>query len=232
MAAASRKANDLKAKEKRQKQILLGASAVLAVLLAIQVPKLMHRSSAAAPAPVAAAPTAAPAAAATLVDTDVPATPSDGQLVQFDLFDAKDPFVQQVQDATAATAATPASSAGPNAATPAKKPEEPAATFATVPPPQGEKTKVARILVGDRPQDVLADGTFPAASPAFRLVSFSAAKAKIEVVGGSFQSGAPTLTLEKGTVLTLENTADGTRFALLYKGPRTVATASLAEQDG
>jgi hypothetical protein len=37
---------------------------------------------------------------------------------------------------------------------------------------------------------------------------------KISIVGGSYESGAPTVTLEQGKTLTLVNTADGVRYVL------------------
>jgi hypothetical protein len=76
-------------------------------------------------------------------------------------------------------------------------------------------------------EQVRAGRDFPAAAPAFRLVTFTAAEAKISVAGGAFQSGAPTIALAKGKSLTLQNTADGSKYVLVYKGSRTVATSSL-----
>jgi hypothetical protein len=235
MATTSRKAQDLKAKEAKQKKILVAGAALLAILLVVQVPKLMHRSA----APVAAPPTVttptepgttAPApAAASLADTDVPPAADDGQLVQFDLFDAKDPFVQQVKDAPAATTPADAANAGPAPAKPAAAPPVPTATtgaFTTSAPPV-PKTSVARISIGGKVEQLVAKAEFPADAPAFELVSFTIGKAEIAVAGGSFKSGDPTLTLLKGQTVTLENTADGSRYVLVYRGAAKVPTDSL-----
>jgi hypothetical protein len=233
MAPSSRKAADLKAKEARQKKILAVGAVVLAILLVVQVPKLLRSGSSAPAAAPATTTTAAGAAAApvaaSLADTDVAPTPDEGQLVQFDIFESKDPFVQQVKDVADATAA-PATTTTTPAAPPASVvpvPTETTGSYTTTAPPPVPKTSVARIAVGGKVGTVVAGAAFPADAPAFRLVSFTAEKAEISVVGGSFQSGAPTLTLEKGVKLTLENTADGTRFVLLYRGAAKVPTDSL-----
>jgi hypothetical protein len=237
MAPASRKAQDLKAKEAKQKKILVAGAALLAILLFVQVPKLMHRSAApavAAPPATVTGPgaTTPTAAAASLADTDVPPTAGDGQLVRFDLFETKDPFVQQVEDVAASTPADGAT-AGPQAAAPAKPaavvpaPTETTGAFTTSAPPPVPQTSVARISIAGKVEKVVAHGEFPAAAPAFELVSFTTEKAEIAVAGGSFQSGDPTLTLLEGQTVTLENTADGSRYVLVYRGAAKVPTDSL-----
>jgi hypothetical protein len=279
MAAGSRKAQDLKAKEAKQKKILIVAMVLFFGLMAIQVPKLMHRSGnvAAAPpvptaAPVAGAPatatpttlappgvgtaagTAVPATTAAaptsgLADTDVVPVPSSGQLIQFDLFASKDPFIQQVKavgaaGAPAAAAASPTASAGPTA-TPT--PTTPVPTgigiggtssgsssgssagtgSSSALPPGTPTTAVAELTINGTPEQVLAGRDFPAAAPAFRLVTFTASSAKISVAGGAFQTGAPTITLLKGKTVTLMNTADGSKYVLVFRAGKTVATSSL-----
>jgi hypothetical protein len=58
------------------------------------------------------------------------------------------------------------------------------------------------------------DFPLPPYDPIFRLVSLRPGVVKIAIAGGSYTSGAPTVTLKKGKPLTLENTADGTRYVL------------------
>jgi hypothetical protein len=58
------------------------------------------------------------------------------------------------------------------------------------------------------------DFPLPPYDPIFRLVSLGRGAVKIAIAGGSYTSGAPTVTLKKGKPLTLENTADGTRYVL------------------
>jgi hypothetical protein len=56
--------------------------------------------------------------------------------------------------------------------------------------------------------------SFPTGSPVFTLVSVTRTAAKIGIAGGSYESGAATVTLAKGKSVTLMNTADGTRYVL------------------
>jgi len=48
----------------------------------------------------------------------------------------------------------------------------------------------------------------------FSLVSLNESSAKIGIAGGSYESGAATVTLTKGKTVTLMNTADGSRYVL------------------
>jgi len=232
---------DAKAKEKRQKMILAGGMVVLVVLMAVQLPKLMHRSTAApppppvtttnadgstVPAPVTATPTglappsvntSATAVAATptgLADTDLAPVSQEGQLVHFDLFASKDPFVQQVKDAGPA-GSTPSSAGGSSSG------------GSTATTPKADTTAVARISVDGAVEQVVAGGDFPLAAPVFHLESFGASSAQISVVSGQYQDGRATLTLQKGKELTLENMTDATRYKVVFLGRELVATKDL-----
>lgn len=156
MAPAKSKKDELKAKEARQKKILIGLMAVLLLVAVIQVPKLMHRSAsvAAPPPPTSATTTTTPgattpvsvappslgaapstttptaAAGSQLADTSVPPTAADGQLVQFGLFASKDPFVQQIKDIGSGGGGS-GSTGGGSSSTPAKT--GPTATTPTAP---------------------------------------------------------------------------------------------------
>jgi hypothetical protein len=251
--AASRKAQDLKAKEAKQKKILAAGLVLLVILMVVQAPKLMHHGGnvGAAPPPPATDPTAtvatpttlvpptvetAPGTAAassssSLVDSDAAPTPGDGQLVQFDLFTSKDPFVQQVKAVAAGTGETPANpttpAAGSKSGAVAPDGGLGAPPTTTVKTPGVPMTALANLSVNGTAEDVQAGHDFPTAAPAFHLVGFTAAEAKISVAGGAFQSGAATIPLPKGRTVTLMNTADGTRYVLLYKGSHKVETSSL-----
>jgi hypothetical protein len=48
----------------------------------------------------------------------------------------------------------------------------------------------------------------------FQLVSLTAKTAKVSVVGGSYEGGSQTLTIRVGQPVTLQNTADGTRYTI------------------
>ena len=72
-----------------------------------------------------------------------------------------------------------------------------------------------------------ATATDPSIVPLFHLISLTAHTAKISIVGGSYSSGAPAVTLRENKAVTLMNTADGTRYKLTLKPVGTaVATAS------
>jgi hypothetical protein len=70
---------------------------------------------------------------------------------------------------------------------------------------------------------VTAGGAFPATTPMFQLVSLTAKTAKVSVVGGSYATGAPTINLTVNKPLTLQNTADGTKYTIVLFPQGTVA---------
>lgn len=232
---------DPKAKAKRQKIIAGVLGLVLVGVLAFQAPKIMGMfggssttasEPAATPPPAPAAPapatpgapapaTPAPATtgSASLVDSDPAPVPSDGQLVTFDRFESKDPFVPQVTDDP--TGQTPAPSAPTDGGA---KPEQPKQEGggANSPPqtaaPQPVSNTVTIAVNGTR-HEVSPGGSFPEDDPIFRLVSLKRGTAKVGIVGGGYANGAPTITLTKGgKPVTLMNTADGTTYVLRYVG--------------
>ena len=73
----------------------------------------------------------------------------------------------------------------------------------------------AQISVNGQTEGVGVNGTFPSADPVFKLVSVSAKSAKIAVDGGTYATGAGSITLQKGEAVTLVNTADGTRYLVV-----------------
>jgi hypothetical protein len=219
--------------EKRQKIIAAVGAVLLLAVLAIQVPRTMKMMNAQAPAPPA--PTTTPTSGdpsvlptlgggttttpatdggsggdGSLIDSDVAPSPEAGQLVSFGRFESKDPFAQQID-------LDPASSGGGGGA--GKPPEgEPGKPDGAVggssgSPEAGAGTAV--ISVNGAQETVAVKADFPKDEPVFTLVSISGGKAKVAIAGGALASGAPTLTLEKGTPVTLVNTADGVRYELL-----------------
>ena len=220
---------DLKAKAKRQK-IMAGVGAViLLAVLAIQVPRTMKMLNAQAPPPPTAiatpttgdpsvlptpgsvgGSTSAPAAGAggTLIDSDLAPAPESGQLVSFGRFESKDPFAQQIDLDAPATGGEeqptePGAPAKAGGGITPDKPSAPAAVAGT-----------AVIAVNGAEETVAVRADFPKDEPVFRLVSIAGGKARIGIAGGAFASGSPTLTLERGTPVTLVNTADGIRYEL------------------
>ncbi|HEX9350436.1 MAG TPA: hypothetical protein VF877_04105 [Gaiellaceae bacterium] len=216
---------DAKAKAKRQKIIAAVLGVLLLGVLAYEVPSLMKTmnkkppasAAAAVPAPVtpaAVTPAAGtPVAAAapgsgTLTDSDPAPQAGTGQLLSFDRFATKDPFVQQAGAPIAAPAPAPAPAA---AATPPPPPPPPPPSAARQPAGRAS----ARISVNGVAQNVSVTATFPAADPVFVLVSLQRTSAKVGIAGGSLSTGTSTVKLLLGKKVTLMNTADGTRYVLL-----------------
>ena len=235
---------DPKAKAKRQKIIAGVLGLVLVGVLVFQAPKILSMfgggSSATAtepaatppPAPAAPAPatpgapapaTPAPAATGTpsLVDSDPAPVPSDGQLVTFDRFESKDPFVPQMTDDPAGQASAPTAPAGGDAKTAEPKQQNSGGGGATSSPQpaQQQVSNTASIAVNGTEHEVSPGGSFPEDDPIFRLTSLKKGTARVGIVGGGYANGAPTITLKKGgKPVTLMNTADGTTYVLRYVG--------------
>jgi hypothetical protein len=236
---------DPKAKAKRQKIIAGVLGLVLVGVLIIQAPKflgMLGGSSTTASEPAATPPpapaTPAPATpgastpatpvpattgSASLVDSDPAPVPSDGQLVTFDRFESKDPFVPQMTDGpTGQTSApsTPSASAPTDAGAKTEPPKQGSggATLTPQTAPQPVSNTITIAVNGTR-HEVFPGGSFPEDDPIFRLVSLKRGTAKVGIVGGGYANGAPTITLAKGgKPVTLMNTADGTTYVLRYLG--------------
>ncbi len=230
---------DAKAKAKRQKIIAAVLGVALLGVLAYEVPsvlKMMHKKPAAATAtpapptvpatgspstgvPAAGTPVAAVSGSTSLVDSDPPARPAAGQLISFDRFATKDPFVQRA-GALAAGCEGSSCTTGTTTETPAPKPAQPkpAKTPAPAPAPPPAPSPAgssAKISVNGEAETVAVSGNFPESDPVFVLVALTRTTAKIGIAGGSLASGDQTVTLTKGKKVTLMNTADGTRYELV-----------------
>ena len=208
----------------------------------------------AAPAPAPAAAAGTPAATGTLppgvgetqpavlVDSELPALASEGQLRSFELFRTKDPFAQQAEAKEPAPA-------------PAKPEKTPDVTVTTptasedgtvVPSPSGSDSgsdpapapdapapaTVTSISINGVAEDVLAEATFPAARPVFVLVSLGkdGKSVQIGIAGGSYADGAETIKLTLGKPLTLRNTADGSRYVLVLEAVAGFAPPAASKQ--
>jgi hypothetical protein len=248
-------ADAAKAKAEKQKKIAIGLIVLLALAGAYAVHTMMSLNgggsasskpqvaavsttgSTPAPAPTAttplpAAPTlsggfptsttaAAPNGSSQLVDA-VPTSAGTGQLQSFSLFESKDPFNAGGPGSTSTGSKT---STGTKPAKPSKPPKAPPAP--PTPPPSS-----AVISVNGTSEAVTTGSNFPAASPAFQLVALTGSTAKVAVAGGSYASGAATVTLKVNTPVTLVNTADGTRYTLTLLPQGTVASAPAASSSG
>jgi hypothetical protein len=205
-------------------------------------------------APVSAAATSAPAAAPTeqapsgssaggslaeLASSSAPV--ADGQLASFSRFSSKDPFRQQIKEGPvgeddntnpdptssgggsgkkAASGSTSGGSSGSSSEESSSGSSSASASGSAVISVNGTLTTVS--AGADFPQPSSSD---PNAVPLFHLVSVRGATAKIAIAGGSYTSGAKTVTLRVNKPVTLMNTADGTRYKLVLKPAGTAVPA-------
>ena len=243
----------LKAKQKKQKIIAAVLGVVFLGVLGFQGPKVwkqLHPASAPAtlsynekPAgattttagtPSLAAPTLGGSEAPGTTPSDpslasVPVSP-DGQLSSFSLFASKDPFAQQLSDNPPAASPAPSSAGSSRGSSSGGGQSSSSGASASAPTPG-----TAVISVNGTLYSVAVGNDFPAASssdpsiqPLFHLVAVTAHTARIAIVGGSYASGAPSVTLHEYKPVTLMNTADGTRYKLILKPVGTAVTATSA----
>ena len=186
--------------------------------------------AAAAPAAGGTAAGEAPAAVlelAAVADSDLSPEAEQGQLTTFERFASKDPFAQQAQPAPA-----PARTSDPkdgteqapvdttNDAKPADAAADAAVSgFTTAGSTAPEAPAVAgatSIAVNGVAEDVAVEASFPKDEPTFVLVKLAKNGKSVEVgiAGGEYADGGETITLALGKKLTLQNTADGSRYEL------------------
>jgi hypothetical protein len=235
-----------KAKQAKQKRLAIILGGVLLLVLVYEVPHTMKLMKHSASPVVVASPGAAPAVTPTqttaipggppsgsaaqqastpesTIVASVQATPDPGQLTEFTKFASKDPFNASVQPRSGATSpgtggSTPGSS--PGTSTTPKTPPAPAPTTAVI----SLNGELMSVSVGTA--FPVSGTTFDRVGSLFQLVSLTAKSAKISIVGGSYADGSASLTLEVGTPVTLQNTADGTRYTLVLEPPGTPVPSS------
>src|SRR5712691_4508609 len=240
---AKKNVDPLKAKQKKQKIIAAVLGVAFLGVLAFEVPRVMKMMKTPA-APVAQTSTTAttPAGTPTLAAPTLgggqepapttgptgslaatpPTTVQDGQLASFSRFASKDPFAQQLSDSTSPAPSGGSSSGGAaggsgGSTVPGNAPAPGSAVISV----NGTLHTVATKT--DFPQPTSTD---PAAVPVFHLVSVTAHAAKISIAGGSYATGAQTVTLRENKPVTLMNTADGTRYTLILKPLGTPVSAA------
>jgi hypothetical protein len=245
-------ADQAKAKAEKQKKMVIVLGVVLLGALGYAVHTMMSLNKGGGSKPVAApavtttgtptpAPTATPLPAAPTLGAAAPtgtSTPESsgsisgqlgsavqapagvGQLQSFSLFVSKDPFNAGGPSAPTGTKSNSGGGTGSKGSSPTSKPPK-APPAPPTPPPTS-----AVISVNGSSELVATGANFPAASPMFQLVSLTETTAKVAVAGGSYASGASTLTLKVNEPVTLVNTADGTRYTLELYPQGTVVTAT------
>ena len=186
-----------------------------------------------APAPAGETPAIGTADLASVADSDPAPEADTGQLATFERFASKDPFVQQglpVQvpaqaavpndgKAPAASGGAPAPKPKPSAGAEGEDAETPAGGFTTggsdapAAPAVADATTIA---VNGVEEDVVLEAAFPKDEPTFVLVSVAENGKSVEIgiAGGEYAGGGETMTLGLGKKLTLQNTADGSRYEL------------------
>ena len=220
----------------RMLKMLKGPSVPVAAATEASTPA--PEATATATTPTALAPAGAPPEAgqpAVLASSDT----ASEDLLSFELFESKDPFTQQVDaeaQAASAVATDPAeqTSAAPAASSPpassgtavsgaGAEGEEgggtaPATPFAPT-APAAEAAAATTISVNGVSGQADVGKEFPTDDPIFVLVSTArnGKSAQIGIAGGSYANGERTITLKLGKPLTLQNTADGTRYELVLK---------------
>jgi hypothetical protein len=153
-----------------------------------------------------------------LPDSDVAPPRLRSQLASFELFDSKDPFVQQVSSGpppTAAVSTSPPASSTSSASGGTAAPT-PSTTAPTTQQPVTVRTlahKLGAVIdVNGISERVSVDQAFPSSNPTFKLVSLANGVAMIGIAGGAYASGAQTATLQQGATLTLVDTSSGLRY--------------------
>jgi len=238
MSRKSRMKDIREAKDRRAKRLAIGGVVVLAAVLAFEVPHVLKKSggsaSSAPPAatttdastgasapPATTSPGTAAAANVPVTSTKLPnsdMTPRrlKSQLYSFSHFAGKDPFVQQVSasDITSGpTGASGASSSSSSAASSGVITAGPAPAQQTSARTLAQRGSVT-IQVNGKVQTIRVGASFPSSNPLFKLVSVANGVARIGIAGGSYASGAQTVSLATGRSLTLVDTADGVRYKL------------------
>jgi hypothetical protein len=241
MSRKSRMKDIREAKDRRAKRLAIGGVIVLAAVLAFEVPHMLKKSGGNTSSPPAATTTdattgvsASPATSApgTAVAASLPATSTKlpnsdvapsrlkSQLYSFSHFSGKDPFVQQVSASDITS--SPGGSSGASSSGSSSSKAAAASGVITAGPAPAQQTAArtlaqggaVTIQVNGRAQSVRVGGSFPSSNPLFKLVSVNHGVARIGIAGGSYASGAQTVSLAAGRSLTLVDQSDGVRYKL------------------
>lgn len=236
--ASKKHVDPLKAKQKKQKIIAAVLGVLFVGVLAFQVPRVMKMmktppnphandsvtTTTATGTPSLAAPTLRgaeqpatdPTTGAPVAISNTP-TVQDGQLASFSRFASKDPFNQQLSDDKGSSTSSSSSGGSGSGSGSGSAGSGGTSSPPQVPSSSSPQPGSAVISVNGTLYTVATASDFPQANPLFHLVSVTAHSAKISIAGGSYSSGAPTVTLKENKPVTLVNTADGTRYTLILK---------------
>jgi len=160
----------------------------------------------------------------------VPVSVDPGQIETFQKFASKDPFAVQVTagGSSGSSSSGSSSSSGGSSTTTTPTTLAPAPSSPSTPSSPAPAPTSAIISLNGELETVAVKSDFPTTGATFsrvgtlfHLVSLTAKTAKIAIVGGSYADGAPAITLKMGAPLTLQNTADGTKYTLILEPPTT-----------
>jgi len=209
MASAKRRAEAmLRAKEAKQKKLLLVLVPIFLGLAVWQGPKMYGALFGGSTPPEAApvtttaptgtvpAPGTTPAPTGVLADTNVPPEANPAKLISFSRFTGRDPFLSPNPPAPTSTAPTP-----------------------PTPTPGGgggdEDEELTAVLETNGVSETVSIGEeFPASDPTFTLVALTLEGATIGVVQGMFEDGSATIEIEVGEEVTLIAAPDTTQFVV------------------
>jgi len=223
--ASKQRADKQKDKEKKEKIILAALVGVLVIVGALELPKMLKKSSPSSAGTAtqtsSTSPGGTPGATAPSGPVAVGSLPNQssyeagvGQLSGFSLFNGRDPFGNvSTTPSGSSTSSSATTSSNTNSTTSSN-------TNSTTTTAHGAYAG-AKISVNGTSEGVLLKGTFPSASPAFVLKSVTAKQIMIGVNGGSFASGQGKVTIKKGKSVVLVNTVDSMRYVIKYVAPLT-----------
>jgi hypothetical protein len=211
VASAKRRAEAiLRAKEAKQKKLLLVLVPIFLGLAVWQGPKMYDALFGGAPPPEAApvtttAPTGTvpvpgttPAPEGVLADTNVPPEANPEKLISFSRFTGRDPFLSPNPPASTPTAPAPTTPTG-----------------STTGGSGGGEEELTAVLETNGVSETVSVGEeFPASDPTFTLVALTLEGATIGVVQGMFEDGSATIEIEVGEEVTLIAAPDTTQFVV------------------
>jgi hypothetical protein len=200
----------LRAKEAKQKKLLLVLVPIFLGLAVWQGPKMYAALFGGAPPPEAApvtttAPTGTvpvpgttPAPEGVLADTNVPPEANPEKLISFSRFTGRDPFLSPNPPASTPTAPAPTTPTG-----------------STTGGSGGGEEQLTAVLETNGVSETVSVGEeFPASDPTFTLVALTLEGATIGVVQGMFEDGSATIEIEVGEEVTLIAAPDTTQFVV------------------
>ena len=207
----------------------------------LQGPQPVSAPASTAPATTTPTGTAAPAAGevpaapapelSAVADSDLSPEAEQGQLATFERFASKDPFAQQAEPVQAGPPRTsdpkdgtekdPVDTKNDASGEPADPAAEEGAadggfTTGGSTPDGAEIAAATSISVNGVAEDVAVEAAFPEDEPTFVLVKVAKSGKAVEIgiAGGEYADGGETITLALGKKITLQNTADGSRWEL------------------